>query len=122
MTDIPPRDAPTSGSQAEDTTRRKATLVPIPRSTASDRSRNAHPDRTIRATPATWRWVCPCQEPPVLLATCEPTGQLNIKVRDRYWRVQGFGTVEAICPRCGSTHRLDRRAVTDAHPTASSAD
>jgi hypothetical protein len=67
------------------------------------------PDRTIRASAPPYRWVCPCQEPPVLLATYHPEGKLNIKVRDRYWHLYGFGHVQAICPRCGAEHLLDLR-------------
>jgi len=65
--------------------------------------------RSIRAAAPPFRWVCPCQEPPVLLATYDPTGRLNIKVRDRYWHLFGFGQVQAICPRCGAEHVLDLR-------------
>lgn len=67
--------------------------------------------RTIRASAPPYRWVCPCQEPPVLLATYDPAGRLNIKVRDRYWHLFGFGHVQAICPRCGAEHLLDLRAL-----------
>ena len=56
---------------------------------------------------AIFRWVCPCQEPPFLLATYTPRGRINIKVRDRYWHVSGC--VQAICPRCGAEHVLDLR-------------
>lgn len=66
-------------------------------------------DRTIRSTPAVYRWVCPCQDPPVLLATYGPNARINIKVRDRYWHLHGFGMVEAICPRCAAEHILDLR-------------
>jgi len=45
----------------------------------------------------------------VLLATYDPAGKLNIKVRDRYWHLYGFGKVQAICPRCGAEHLLDLR-------------
>ncbi|MGN6485051.1 MAG: hypothetical protein ACTHMX_11695 [Thermomicrobiales bacterium] len=65
--------------------------------------------RTIRSTPAVYRWVCPCQNPPVLLATYGPNARINIKVRDRYWHLHGFGMVEAICPRCAAEHVLDLR-------------
>ena len=65
--------------------------------------------RSIRASAPPFRWVCPCQEPPVLLATYDPTGRLNIKVRDRYWHLFGFGQVQAIGPRCGAEHVLDLR-------------
>ncbi len=56
---------------------------------------------------AVYRWECPCQEPPVLLATYHPNGRIHIKVRDRYWHV--VGRVQAICPRCGAEHILDLR-------------
>ena len=68
-------------------------------------------DRTVRSSPPPYRWVCPCQEPPVLLATYDPAGRLNIKVRDRYWHLFGFGHVQAICPKCGAEHLLDMRAL-----------
>ena len=68
----------------------------LPRGQASDGSRGA-----------IFRWECPCQEPPVLLATYGPRGRINIKVRDRYWHV--VGQVQAICPRCGAEHILDLR-------------
>ncbi len=54
-----------------------------------------------------FRWVCRCQDPPVLLATYDPDGRVHIKVRDRYWHV--VGQVQAICPRCGADHVLDLR-------------
>jgi hypothetical protein len=54
-----------------------------------------------------YRWECRCQDPPVLLATYEPNGRINIKVRDRYWHV--VGSVRAICPKCGADHLLDLR-------------
>ena len=65
--------------------------------------------RSIRTTPPTYRWECPCQERPVLLATYGPNGRINIKVRDRYWHLYGFGQVQAICPRCAGEHLLDLR-------------
>lgn len=71
--------------------------------------RYASNERTIRANPAIYRWVCPCQDPPVLLATYGPNARINIKVRDRYWHLHGFGMVEAICPRCAAEHLLDLR-------------
>jgi len=54
-----------------------------------------------------FRWLCRCQEPPVLLATYGKDGRINIKVRDRYWHVHG--QVQTICPRCGAEHILDLR-------------
>lgn len=68
-------------------------------------------NRTIRTSAAPYRWVCPCKEPAVLLATYDLSGRLNIKVRDRYWHLFGFGHVQAICPRCGAEHLLDLRAL-----------
>ncbi len=62
------------------------------------------------ATPSrapVYRWECPCRERPVLLATYDAQGRINIKVRDRYWHVHG--QVQAICPRCGAEHILDLR-------------
>jgi len=50
----------------------------------------------------------------VLLATYEPDGRINIKVRDRYWHFSGFGLVEATCPRCAGEHVLDLREMRDA--------
>jgi hypothetical protein len=58
-----------------------------------------------------FRWECPCREPPVLLATYDRRGRINIKVRDRYWHVRG--QVQAICPRCGAEHVLDLRQTGD---------
>jgi hypothetical protein len=54
-----------------------------------------------------FRWECRCQQSPVLLATYDDRGRINIKARDRYWHVQG--TVQTVCPRCGSEHTLDPR-------------
>jgi hypothetical protein len=48
------------------------------------------------------RWVCDCQDPPVLLATFDGQGTVNIKARDRYWTVKG--EVWARCPLCGTEH------------------
>jgi hypothetical protein len=56
------------------------------------------------------RWVCRCQDPPVLLATYDRAGRINIKVRDRYWHVVGM--VATHCPRCGAEHVLDLRPTT----------
>jgi hypothetical protein len=53
------------------------------------------------------RWECRCQHPPVLLATYDVGGRIHIKVRDRYWHVDGV--VSTVCPRCGSEHTLDMR-------------
>lgn len=60
----------------------------------------ASPESSVR------RWVCACQEPPVLLATYDDSGRVNIKVRDRYWHCQG--RVQTICPKCGQEHVLER--------------
>ncbi len=74
----------------------------------------SHRRRSIRTAPPTYRWECPCQEPAVLLATYDPGGKVNIKVRDRYWHVFGFGQVQAICPKCAAEHVLDIRRLQDA--------
>lgn len=63
---------------------------------------------TIAATrPPSRRWVCTCQRPPVLLATWDDSGRVNIKVKDRYWHFTGFGRVTATCPKCATEHVLD---------------
>ncbi|MGN6699038.1 MAG: hypothetical protein ACTHMR_12850, partial [Thermomicrobiales bacterium] len=52
------------------------------------------------------RWVCHCTTPPTLLATVE-NGKVNLKVRDRYYHIEGVnGRLRAICPRCGQEHIL----------------
>jgi hypothetical protein len=61
--------------------------------------------RHQRAPDAVVRWECRCQEPPLLLGTYEANGRIHIKVRDRYWHVDG--QVRTICPRCGTEHVLD---------------
>jgi hypothetical protein len=53
------------------------------------------------------RWECRCREPAVLLGTFDRNGRINIKVRDRYWHVEGV--VRTTCPRCGVEHVLDLR-------------
>ena len=63
--------------------------------------------RATMSAAMTFRWECPCRKPPVLLATYTASGRLNIKVRDRYWHLFGFGQVQAICPRCAAEHVLD---------------
>jgi hypothetical protein len=74
----------------------------------------SHSHRSIRTAPPAYRWECPCQDPAVLLATYDPAGRINIKVRDRYWHLAGFGQVQAICPRCAAEHILDLRVLHDA--------
>ena len=53
------------------------------------------------------RWECRCGDPPILLAMYEPGGQVQIKVRDRFYMASGC--VHATCPRCGAKHVLDLR-------------
>ncbi len=53
------------------------------------------------------RWECGCSDPPTLLAMYEPGGQIQIKVRDRFYMASG--RVHATCPRCGAKHVLDLR-------------
>ncbi len=81
----------------------------IDESPATSASRTTAHGRAHRAAAPPFRWECPCQDPPVLLATYTAHGRLNIKVRDRYWHLYGFGQVQAICPRCAAEHILDLR-------------
>lgn len=60
------------------------------------------------------RWVCRCSSPPVLLATVE-AGQVNLKIRDRYYHIEGVrGHVRATCHRCGKQHVLELGGAKDA--------
>ena len=69
-----------------------------------EKSNPAHgPDR--RHSGATRKWYCGCKEPPVLLGTCDATGEIHLKARDRYWHVRG--SVTAVCPLCGCEHGLE---------------
>jgi hypothetical protein len=65
--------------------------------------------RTGRRRAAVFRWECPCRAHPVLLATYDANGRINIKVRDRYWHVDG--QVRTVCPVCGAEHILDLRGL-----------
>jgi hypothetical protein len=62
--------------------------------------------RNARSQHKAVRWECRCQEPPVLLGTYDESGHVNIKVRDRYWHVQG-SSVHTVCPKCGAEHTLE---------------
>ena len=57
------------------------------------------------------RWECRCVDPPILLAMYEPGGQVEIKLRDRFYLASGC--VHATCPRCGTQHVLDLRPSSD---------
>jgi hypothetical protein len=61
------------------------------------------------------RWECRCADPPILLAMYEPGGQVEIKLRDRFYLASGC--VHAICPRCGAQHILDLRPSSDPDDT-----
>ncbi len=68
--------------------------------------------RSIEASdqaPLRFRWVCDCANPPVLLAIYDETGRIEVKVRQRRYVAQGW--LEAICPRCGTRHVLQLRAL-----------
>ena len=67
------------------------------------------PDRQPHRGEATSRrWECRCCDPPVLLAMYDSDGQIQIKIRDRFYRFYGsLGRVHATCPRCGTVHELD---------------
>lgn len=53
------------------------------------------------------RWACDCQQPPILLATVDADGTLNVKVGDRYYHIEDPRRVRATCPRCGRVHTLE---------------
>lgn len=61
--------------------------------------------RPHRGKATSHRWECRCCEPPVLLAMYDSDGQIQIKVRDRFY--VALGCVHATCPRCGTVHELD---------------
>lgn len=82
-------------------------------------SQAKHPAPQSAPTAPAVRWECGCQTPPVLLATWEVGGRVNVKVRDRYWHFDGFGQVHAVCPRCASEHVLDLSAAEIASTPAS---
>ena len=65
------------------------------------------PRNGTRAT--VFRWECRCRDRPVLLATYDEQGRINIKVGDRYWHAHG--QVRTVCPHCGAEHVLDLRGV-----------
>lgn len=75
-----------------------------------------------RAKPPRIRWECGCGDPPILLAMYEPGGQVQIKLRDRFYMASGC--VHATCPRCGAQHILDLRPSSDSRdlPTIPSGD
>ena len=88
-----------------------AEVAPPPAMETGAPAMRSRMQRATMAAAATFRWECPCRKPPVLLATYTASGRLNIKVRDRYWHLFGFGQVQAICPRCAAEHVLDLRSV-----------
>lgn len=71
----------------------------------TERGNAAQPEREEVPHRFLYRWECRCQQSPVLLATYDDSGRINIKSRDRYWHIRG--TVQTVCPRCGSEHSLD---------------
>ncbi|HYP61918.1 MAG TPA: hypothetical protein VEQ36_15940 [Thermomicrobiales bacterium] len=68
---------------------------------AADPSHSAAPHAPI------YRWECGCHRPPVLLATFDLTGRIEIAQEDRYWQVNG--RVATHCPKCGKEHLLQLR-------------
>lgn len=76
-------------------------------------SRHTASSRALPSAAPTYRWECHCRTPHVLLATYSAAGRMNIKVRDRYWHLYGFGQVHAVCPRCAAEHILDLRDLGD---------
>jgi hypothetical protein len=66
---------------------------------------------TTRRRTTKQRWECRCSDPPILLAMYEPGGQVEIKLRDRFYLASGC--VHATCPKCGAQHILDLRPSAD---------
>ena len=95
---------PSSPQSRPDEARERIDEAQLPGRSGEARGRGQ--GRAHRPAPP-FRWECPCQDPPVLLATYTAAGRLNIKVRDRYWHLVGFGQVQTICPRCAAEHILD---------------
>ncbi|MCO5176194.1 MAG: hypothetical protein M9890_04360 [Thermomicrobiales bacterium] len=61
-----------------------------------------------RGKAISYRWECQFCEPSVLLAMYDSEGQVQIKIRDRFYHFYGaLGRVHATCPRCGTVHELD---------------
>ena len=73
----------------------------------SDQTQRGEQSSRAEPSAAQVRWECRCQLPPLLLATYDATGLIQIKVRNRYWYVRG--TVQTVCTRCGGEHALDLR-------------
>jgi hypothetical protein len=71
---------------------------------------SAHQPRNGR--PTKQRWECHCGEPAILLGMYDSGGQIQIKVRDRYYETSGC--IHATCPRCGTKHVLDLRPASTA--------
>jgi hypothetical protein len=61
-----------------------------------------------RPRPPIYRWECGCRRPPVLLATFDLAGHVEIAQEDRYWQVDG--RIATNCPMCGKQHLLQLRA------------
>jgi hypothetical protein len=71
-------------------------------------STHAHSGNTADAPrPPLYRWECPCRRPPVLLATFDLRGRIQIANEDRYW--QADGRIATNCPKCGKQHLLQAR-------------
>ncbi|CAN5670554.1 hypothetical protein BH23CHL5_BH23CHL5_03980 [soil metagenome] len=51
------------------------------------------------------RWECTCQDPPILLGAIDSRQWVGIKLRDR--AVYAYGSVIALCPKCGQEHRFE---------------
>ena len=57
-----------------------------------------------RPQPPIYRWECGCRRPPILLATFDLSGRIEIAQQDRYCQVNG--RVATHCPMCGKEHLL----------------
>ena len=45
--------------------------------------------RGSQPQPPIYRWECGCRRPPILLATFDLSGRIEIAQQDRYWQVNG---------------------------------
>lgn len=61
--------------------------------------------RRFRGASCAYRWECTCTATPVLLAMVVPNSHIEIKMRDRFYRVES-GRVDATCPKCGQVHSI----------------
>jgi hypothetical protein len=90
-----------------DDTETPRSRTPEPKARANAQATPRAPQRGATRREPKQRWECRCSDPPILLARYDPGGQVQIKVRDRFYIASGC--VYATCPRCGTQHVLDLR-------------